>query len=210
MAENDDTDLVDTPADDESDDTTPPDSTPDATPSDESTSRDSSSTDSDSVTGTLDSDGERTDADTTHPPAGDSTSEKSTRSRGDTIRSYAVKSAGLIAGLGTLIFWSPILFTGFSYNMFLNVLAGLALAVVGSLTVIRAGRDTISAIFLPLVAAVLAIGVVGIGIAVDIGTGLIVTSNVVVGSLVIVLAILTIFGFRKANAAELNTSGRTA
>ncbi|WP_247728543.1 hypothetical protein [Halovivax limisalsi] len=210
MAENDDRDLVETPAETESDDSTPADSTADAQSSDESVHGESTAEASEPATGTLDGDERGTDSPSDQPPAGDSTTDEPTRSRSEAIRSYSVRAAGLIAGLGTLIFWSPILFTGFSYNMFLNILGGLALAIVGSLIVVRAGRDTVSAVFLPLVAAALAVGVIAIGIAVDIGTGLIVTSNVIVGSLVVVLALLTIVGFRKANAADLGSNGRTA
>ncbi|WP_254862743.1 hypothetical protein [Halovivax gelatinilyticus] len=140
----------------------------------------------------------------TDPTVDETTSESRPQREG--VRANSVRAAGLVAGLGVLIFWSPILLTGYGYSMLLNVGVGVTIAVLASITVIKAGADVLSAVVLPAVIALLAAAVVASAFVFDLGSDALFVSNLVVGGLAVVLSVLAIFGFRKASATASDAS----
>lgn len=126
----------------------------------------------------------------------------------------AVRTAGLIAGFGTLIFWAPILFTGFGMVMWLQLGIGFTIALAGSLTAMWDGKNSLSAVGLPALAAVLALVAAALPFIWDMNSEALRWSNVVVGLIVVVLAVLTIVGFRKdaeaRSGSDRQHTGRSA
>lgn len=125
----------------------------------------------------------------------------------------AVRSIGLVAGLGTLIFWMPVLLTGFSTAMWIQFGLGLGIAVAGAVTAMKKGQDAASAIGLPLLAGVLGLLTAAMPFLIDVGSvesGPLATGNMVVGALVVVLSVAAIVGFRKDAAARTSTRSTTA
>ena len=117
----------------------------------------------------------------------------------------AVRTAGLVAGLGVLIFWGPVLLTSFGPSIWVQFGLGFAIALVGSLTALKGGEDTISAVGLPLLAAVFALVTMALPLLIDLGSdfsGPLALVNAILGAAVILFALLTIYGFRKDAAAR--------
>ncbi|ELZ13440.1 hypothetical protein C479_01306 [Halovivax asiaticus JCM 14624] len=117
----------------------------------------------------------------------------------------AVRAAGLLAGLGVFLFWGPVLFTGAGLTMWMQFGLGLTIAVAGSVTAMKHGEGAAAAIGLPLLAAVMGVLVIALPQLTDVHSGTLEIVNSVAGAVVVLLALLAIFGFRK-NAAE--QSGR--
>lgn len=113
----------------------------------------------------------------------------------------AVRAAGLLAGLGVFLFWGPVLFTGAGLTMWMQFGLGLTIAVAGSVTAMKHGEGAAAAIGLPLLAAVMGILVIALPQLTDVHSGTLEIVNSVAGAVVVLLALLAIFGFRK-NAAE--------
>ncbi|MFC3959987.1 SPW repeat domain-containing protein [Halovivax cerinus] len=121
----------------------------------------------------------------------------------------AVRAIGLVAGIGTFLFFAPVLFTGAGDPMFVQFGIGLALAVVGSIASMKHGRDAASAMGLPLLAAILGALVIALPFVVDVSSQTLQWANVVAGALVVLLALLAIYGFRKDAAAETGFASAT-
>ncbi|AGB16074.1 hypothetical protein Halru_1464 [Halovivax ruber XH-70] len=113
----------------------------------------------------------------------------------------AVRAAGLVAGLGVFLFWGPVLFTGAGLTMWMQFGLGLTIAIAGSVTAMKHGEGAAAAIGLPLLAAVMGILVVALPQLTDVHSATLEVVNSVAGIVVILLALLVIFGFRK-DAAE--------
>lgn len=125
----------------------------------------------------------------------------------------AVRSIGLVAGLGTLIFWLPVLLTSFSTSMWIQFGLGLGIAVVASVAAMKKGQDAASAIGLPLLAGVLGLLTAAMPFLMTVGSvesGPLETANIVVGALVVVFSIAAILGFRKDDAADSSARSTTA
>ena len=117
----------------------------------------------------------------------------------DPARVWAIRAAGLTAGVGVLLFWAPVLLTGTGMAMLIPLFAGLVIAVVASASVIKGGEDTISALALPGLIAVLGIVVAASGFVLDLGSENLRIASGVLGALIVLLAVLTVYGYRKAD-----------
>ena len=117
----------------------------------------------------------------------------------DPARVWAIRAAGLMAGVGVLLFWAPVLLTGTGMAMLVPLFAGLVIAVVASVSVIKGGEDTVSALALPGLVAVLGIVVAAAGFALDLGSENLRIASGVLGALIFLLAVLTVYGYRKAD-----------
>ena len=87
----------------------------------------------------------------------------------------------------------------------LNLALGVGIVVVGSLTVVRTGRDTLSAVGLPLVAGALGAVVAATPLLFDLSSPTLEASNLVAGVLVALLGVFVLFNYLRSDAsAESN------
>ena len=173
-----------------------------ASTDDEPTTADGDSVDGEEPASTDELTDESSEAEELATPP-DSVDEPSTA---DSARVWAIRAAGLVAGVGVLLFWAPVLLTGTGMAMLIPLFAGMVIAVVASVTVIKGGEDAISALALPGLIAVLGIIVVVSGVGLDLGSENLRIASGVLGSLVALLAVLTIYGYRKADSRGSGTA----
>ncbi|WP_290811411.1 hypothetical protein [Halovivax sp.] len=122
----------------------------------------------------------------------------------------AQRAMGTLTILGLWIFWSPILFTGYGWEIYTNVFLGLAIVVAGCVAVVKKGGDSAAAVGLPALAAALAIATIGVTFLMGYGTTLLVWSNVITGSLLVVLAALAIVAYNKSGDRPSTNRAATA
>lgn len=110
---------------------------------------------------------------------------------------------GLTAVLGTWIFWSPILFTGFGLVVLTNVLAGAAIATLASFNVYRPSTGKPPHVAISLLVVLLGLWTVATPFVLEVAEPVLFWSNVVVGALVVIVAGYGGFGglrLRQSNA----------
>lgn len=112
----------------------------------------------------------------------------------DSTSSIATRAGGLVVLFGAMIFWAPIVFTGFGWIILSNVLAGAVIASVAALLVAKrpAGLG-------PYVAGSAVVVLLGAWIAaspfvMDVNTDYLLWANVVLGALVALFAALATVG----------------
>lgn len=115
----------------------------------------------------------------------------------------ATRTAGLAAGLGAVIFFSGIFFTGTGYVVPNNVVAGVLIGAAGSYAAAVPGGGRIPAILAPVVVLLVGLWVLATPFVFGV-TGPLLWSSVVLGGVVAILGAASAYGgwqFSQATAA---------
>ncbi|WP_265111733.1 SPW repeat domain-containing protein [Halosolutus halophilus] len=106
------------------------------------------------------------------------------------------RTAGLVAVLGTWIFWSGVFLTGFGWIITLNVLVGATIAAIGAYTAgwPSGGPLPGPALLFPVVTLLLGLVVIALPFLLNVTDGRMVWSNVIAGALVVVLSGASVYG----------------
>ncbi len=106
------------------------------------------------------------------------------------------RTAGIIAVIGTWIFWSGVLLTGTGWTVTFNVLLGGAIAIIGAYTAAwpSDGPLPVPTVVAPVVALVLGIVVLVLPFVMGVTYELLLWSNVISGALVVLLSGASMYG----------------
>ncbi|WP_209438395.1 SPW repeat protein [Natronococcus sp. JC468] len=102
--------------------------------------------------------------------------------------------AGLAAVLGTWIFWSGVFFTGFGWIVTNNVLVGAVIATLAAYTAARPTGGRLPSLAGPVVIAILGVWTIAAPFFFGVPRDILFWSNVVAGALVVVLALVSVYG----------------
>ncbi|ARS88444.1 SPW repeat domain-containing protein [Natrarchaeobaculum aegyptiacum] len=105
----------------------------------------------------------------------------------------ATRTAGLAAGLGAVIFFSGIFFTGTGYIVPNNVVAGVLIGVAGSYAAAVPGGGRLPAFLAPIVVLLVGLWVVASPFVFDV-SGPLLWASVVLGAVVAVLGAASAYG----------------
>ena len=106
------------------------------------------------------------------------------------------RTAGLVAVIGTWIFWSGVLVTGSGWIVTLNVLLGGAIATVGAYTAAwpSDGPLSVPSVVAPVIAFVFGIVVLVVPFLLGVTQDVLLWSNVIAGALVTLLSGASMYG----------------
>lgn len=126
-----------------------------------------------------------------------------------TMSSIASWAGGLVVLLGGLIFVSPILFTGFGTVILTNILTGVAIAIIGSILVVKRSSGLGLVLAGSAIVALLGAWIVATPFVLEVNTDNLLYSNVVLGALVVVFVALSAVGTLRGGS-ESETGSATA
>lgn len=105
-----------------------------------------------------------------------------------TVTSPTVQRVGgLVAVVGTWIFWSPIVLTGFGYDILTTILAGAAIATLAAYNVTRPGTGKQPHVAITVLVVLLGIWVAVTPFVMEVTPAILGWSNVISGALVVLL-----------------------
>lgn len=113
-----------------------------------------------------------------------------------TDSSLPARTAGIVAVIGTWIFWSGVFLTGSGWFITINLLVGGAIAVVASYTAAWPTNGPLPGptFLAPMVALLLGLVVIALPFLMDVTYELLFWSNVIAGVLVVLLSGASVYG----------------
>ncbi|RQG95919.1 SPW repeat protein [Natrarchaeobius chitinivorans] len=131
------------------------------------------------------------------------------RASSDRSSPMAQRTAGLAAGFGFLILISGVFFTGFGLIIVNNVVVGAVLAASAAYAAAVPSGGRLPGIVPPAVVVLFGLWTIAAPFVLGV-EGILIWSNVVLGVLVTILAVASVYGSRRESAATgTGTSSRT-